>query len=170
MLATESTSRDRLLPCPRLGVAALLFVALCGVACGPSGPALSPAEQSARAAAGIDVRIRGPWTLQSFTPVTPLEPMLKGLLDIQLGRLVVRFDGRRMVADSIALHLDRAYQISEVLGDQFKLTSFDEQGVPYDSYCTFRDANTIDVSSASPPWRGQALVTRGAPVQTPSPW
>jgi hypothetical protein len=170
MRATESKPSPCSLPSPRLRLAALLALALLGPACGPSGPAVSPAEQSARAVAGIDVRIRGPWTLQSFTPVTPLEPMLKGLVDIQLGRLVVRFDGRRMVADSLGMHVDRAYQISEVLGDQFKLTSFDAQGVPYDCICTFRDANTIDVSSASPPWRGQALVTRGAPLQGPSPW
>jgi hypothetical protein len=170
MIALERARPSARFPSPLACAAWLLGASSFLSACGPSGPALSPAEQNARAVASIDARLRGPWTLQRFDPVTPLEPVLQGLLDLHKGRLVARFDGQRMIADSIALHVERKYQISEVAGGQFKLTTFDDQGVPYDSVCTFRDASTIDVSSASPPWRGVAVVTRGAPLLPTGAW
>jgi hypothetical protein len=118
------------------------------------------ADGAAQAIADVDARIRGAWVLERFVPDTPLEPMLQAMLDFQFGRLVVRFDGKRLVADSTGIHVDRAYRISEVTGDQFKLTSFDDQGVPYDSICMFLSDGTVEVHSTTSPWRGVALVRR----------
>ena len=89
--------------------------------------------------------------------------MLQTMLEFQYGRLVARFDGKRMIADSIGIHVDRAYQISEAKGDEFKMTSFDEHGVPYEAVCTFAEGK-LQVHSTTDPWRGFALLTRSAPA------
>src|SRR5262245_34401802 len=90
-----------------------------------TGPAADPAEARARAIAAADVRLRGAWLLQNFTPDTPLEPMLAAMLAFQFGQMVVQLDGRNAVADSPGLHVQRGYRITEVQGDQFQLVVFD---------------------------------------------
>lgn len=130
----------------------------CGGARGPG-----QADASAEAIASVDARTRGAWLLQSFVPDTPLEPMLQTMLDFQFGRLVIRLDGKRLVAESPGVHVDRAYRISEVKGDQFKLTSLDAQGVPYESTCMFLPDGRVEIHSTTSPWRGVALVSRAGP-------
>jgi uncharacterized membrane protein len=149
------------------GRAALLFALLgaasplsigCSKAKDPS-----QADAKAQAIADVDARTRGAWVLQSFVPDTPLEPMLQTMLDFQFGRLVVRLDGKRMVADSTGIHVDRAYKISEVNGDQFKMTSFDTQGVAYESTCMFLPDGKVEIHATTSPWRGVAVVSRAGP-------
>ena len=141
-----------------LFVVAALFTASLGCA----GTPVPPADLSARAVADADARLRGSWTLQSFRPEVSLEPMLQAMLDFQYGRLTATFDGKRMIADSIGIHVDRAYQISEAKGDEFKITSFDDHGVPYEAVCTFAEGK-LQVHSRTEPWRGFALLTRTVP-------
>src|SRR5262245_51782536 len=135
-------------------MASALLLALGAAACGGAKEARSPEAEAQAAIASIDTRIRGAWVLQSFTPDDPLEPMLKAMLEFQFGRLVVRLDGKRLVADSPGIHVERTYQISEAKGDQFKLTSFDAQGVPYESTCMFQMDGKVLVHSTTDPWRG----------------
>jgi hypothetical protein len=146
---------------------AALVLGLAAAGCGPSPGASSP-DVSAQAIAGVDARLHGPWRLAKFTPETPLEPMLEALVQFQYSSMVVRFDKARMRADSPGVHIDRAYRISEVMGDRFKLTSYDEQGVPYDTACNFVDGSTVEVVSMTPPWRGVAILRR-APAQEMAP-
>jgi len=141
---------------------ALAALAVTSLGCAGTPP-LPPADLAARAAADADAQLRGSWTLQSFRPEVSLEPMLQTMLEFQYGRLVARFDGKRMIADSIGIHVDRAYQISEAKGDEFKMTSFDEHGVPYEAVCTFAEGK-LQVHSTTDPWRGFALLTRSAPA------
>jgi hypothetical protein len=136
---------------------ALAALAVTNVGC--SGAALPPADFAARAAADAAAQLKGSWTLQSFRPEVSLEPMLQAMLDFQFGRLTAVFDGQRMVADSVGIHVDRAYQISEARGDQFKMTSFDDKGVPYEAICSFNEGKLM-VHSTTDPWRGFATLTR----------
>jgi hypothetical protein len=140
-----------------------LLTALFTTSLGCAGAAPPPADLTARAVADADARLRGSWTLQSFRPDVPLEPMLQAMLDFQYGRLTATFDGKRMVADSVGIHVDRAYQISEPKGDEFKMTSFDDHGVPYEAICTFAEGK-LQVHSTTDPWRGYALLTRSVPA------
>jgi hypothetical protein len=144
-----------------LTFAALAALAVTGLGCG--GTPVPPADLAARAVADADAQLRGSWTLQSFRPEVSLEPMLQTMLEFQYGRLVARFDGKRMIADSVGIHVDRAYQLSEVKGDEFKMTSFDEHGVPYEAVCTFAEGK-LQVHSTTDPWRGFAVLTRSAPA------
>jgi hypothetical protein len=141
----------------------LVLAALAAPSLGCASAAMPPADFAARAAADAAARLKGSWTLQSFRPETSLEPMLQAMLDFQYGRLTAVFDGQRMVADSVGIHVDRAYQISEAKGDEFKMTSFDEHGVPYEAICSFLDGK-LQVHSTTDPWRGYALLTRTAPA------
>lgn len=141
----------------------LALAALAVTSLGCAGTAVPPADFAARAAADADAQLRGSWTLQSFRPEVSLEPMLQTMLDFQYGRLTARFDGKRMIADSVGIHVDRAYQISEAKGDQFKMTSFDDHGVPYEAICSFAEGK-LQVHSTTDPWRGMALLTRTVPA------
>ncbi|MEP7125682.1 MAG: hypothetical protein ABJE95_32430 [Byssovorax sp.] len=141
---------------------AVITLAATNLGCA-SAPPVAPADLAARAVASAGAQLKGSWTLQSFRPETSLEPMLQAMLDFQYGRLKAVFDGQRMVADSVGIHVDRAYQISEVQGDEFKLTSFDAQGVPYEAICSFLDGK-LQVHSTTDPWRGYALLTRTVPA------
>jgi hypothetical protein len=141
----------------------LLLTALATASLGCAGAPPPPADLTARAVADADSRLRGSWTLQSFRPDVSLEPMLQAMLDFQYGRLTATFDGKRMIADSVGIHVDRAYQISEPKGDEFKITSFDDHGVPYEAICTFAEGK-LQVHSTTDPWRGYALLTRSVPA------
>ena len=140
----------------------VVLTALFTASLGCAGTPVPPADLDARAVADADARLRGSWTLQSFRPDVSLEPMLQTMLEFQYGRLTATFDGKRMIADSIGIHVDRAYQISEARGDEFKMTSFDDHGVPYEAVCTFAEGK-LQVHSTTNPWHGFALLTRTVP-------
>ncbi len=141
----------------------LVLAALGATSVGCAGTPIPPADFAARAAADVDKQLRGSWTLQSFKPEVSLEPMLQAMLDFQYGRLNAVFDGKRIVADSVGVHVERTYQISEAQGDQFKLTAFDDHGVPYEANCAFIEGK-LQVRATTEPWRGLAMLTRTAPV------
>jgi hypothetical protein len=150
-----------------LAVLSLTALAATNLGCASAAP-IAPADLAARAVASASAQLKGSWTLQSFRPDTSLEPMLQTMLNFQFGRLTAVFDGQRMVADSVGIHVDRAYQLSEVQGDEFKMTSFDDQGVPYEAICSFLDGK-LQVHSTTDPWRGYALLTRTVPSLPPMP-
>jgi hypothetical protein len=150
-----------------LAAAALVCAAVTGAGAtsllGCGGAAILPGGAGdAAVLADIDTRLHGAWRLQSFVPVTPLEPMLQAFVTFQYGNLTVRLERGRFVADSPGVHLSRAYRLHDAYGDRFKLTSFDEQGVPYDAECTFLQPDVLQVNSWTDPWRGVATFQRAA--------
>jgi hypothetical protein len=144
---------------PRLAALALAALATLAPACSGGGAKAPSVDYGAKAIADAGVHLQGAWVLQSFTPATSLEPMLNAMLQFQFGRMIARFDGQRMVADSPGIHVERRYQIREASGDQFKVTTFDDQGVPYDADCMFQE-DTLQIVSTSDPWRGLAVLKR----------
>jgi hypothetical protein len=142
----------------RRGAGALaLAAALCG-GCGHGGA--RPPESSAAAIASIDARLRGTFHLVRFVPEVPLEPMLAAMLEAQYATLVIRFDGKRISADSPTVHVIRAYEILEPQGDRFKLVAYDEAGVPYESTCELSETGDLLVYAQTPPWKGVATLRR----------
>jgi hypothetical protein len=142
-----------------LALAAAL--AVLGAGCS-NGPAATPVDQKARAVAAVDVRLRGAWILQGFTPETALEPMLVPMLQFQFGQMVIKLDGKNMVADSPGLHIERTYQITDAQGDQFQLLTFDEQGVSYPANGIFVGDNDIRFRSTTTRWKGEGTLQRTA--------
>lgn len=131
-----------------------------------SAPPVDPVAAQARAVAVADVRLRGAWVLQGFTPDTALEPMLVPMLQFQFGQMVVKLDGQHAVADSPGLHLERMYRITNVQGDQFELVTFDEQGVSYQVNALFLGDNDLRFRSTTMPWKGVGTLRRSAAAAT----
>jgi len=152
--------------CCTFALAAALTVP--GAGC-KSGPPVDPVAQQARAVAAVDVRLRGAWVLQGFTPDTPLEPMLVPMLQFQFGQMVIQLDGQRAVADSPGLHVDRMYRIKEVQGDQFELVTFDDQGVSYEVNAMFMGDNDIRFRSTTMPWKGVGTLRRSGAAAPAAP-
>ncbi len=146
---------------PRLLRAAPLaaFLAL-PLSCADTAP--PPRDAAAAAVASIDARLRGTFRLVRFVPEIPLEPMLAAMLEAQYQTLVIRFDGRRVKADSPGVHVDRAYSISRPQGDRFTLVAYDESGVPYEAVCELSGSEDVVIHAQTPPWKGVATIRRVA--------
>lgn len=143
---------------PRLLVVACAAVLAAQAAgCGSSA---SQGPDAAAALASIDARLRGSYRLVRFEPEVPLEPMLASMLEFQYAHLVVRFDGKRILADSPGLHVDRAYEIRDPALDRFKLISYDEAGIAYEALCELSDQGELIVHAQTPPWKGVATLRR----------
>ena len=141
-------------------LAALTAVVLAAApACGGSQEPAGP-DAAAMAIKAAGDRLRGNWKLVQFVPETPLEPMLQALLQMQYQSLTVIFDGTRVRAESPGIHFNRPYLVKEANGDRFKLVSFDESGVPYESQCEFGQGDTLVVYSQTAPWRGVGTMRR----------
>jgi hypothetical protein len=139
--------------------AALAFVfSLPLVGCAGSG---SNANDPARAIAATNQRLQGTWLLMDFQPEVPLEPMLAQLLSTQLGRLTIQLDGGRVVATGLGVQATRTYRVDDASMDRFKLTLFDDTGVPYESWGDFQ-GEIIRFQSLTTPWRGTGTFKRVA--------
>lgn len=150
---------------PRLApaVAAVLMVTLAlaaGSALSGCGGAQAAGPSDAAVIADLDTRLHGAWTFLGFRPERPLDPMAQAFVAFQSGNLTVRLERGRMIAESPGVHVDRAYRLHDVTGDQFKMTVYDEQGVPYEAVCTFTRPGVLEVSSWTDPWRGVATFQR----------
>lgn len=144
-------------------ITAALALTLAPLACAYTGG--PPVNYDAVALAGADARLQGAWKLASFRPERPLEPMMQAFVEFQYDTLAVRFERGRLIAQSPGVHVDRGYRITQAEGDRFKMTSFDEQGVPYDAVCTFVSPYTLEVTSWTEPWRGVATLRRLSAVE-----
>jgi len=136
-------------------IAFALCLSLALVACKPSRDA-NAVDESVRA----NQRLTGAWVLTSFQPEAPLEPMLAGLLAAQFGNLVVEFDGQWMRASGVGVTTTRRYEVSEATFNRFKLVSYDDKGVAYESWGEFRGGNELWFDSRTSPWRGQGKLAR----------
>jgi hypothetical protein len=141
---------------------AVLLLALAATACGGPQEGTGP-DFEAMAIKQASDRLRGAWRLVDFKPETPLEPMLQALLQMQYEVLTVHFDGTRVRAESPGIHFNRPYEVRAANGDRFKLISYDESGVPYESQCEFGQNETLVIYSQTTPWRGMGTMRRATP-------
>jgi hypothetical protein len=101
----------------------------------------------------------GRWVLIRYQPEEALEPMLANLLNAQIGVLTLQFDGQTMTARGMGISTQRAYQLIEATGQQFRLVLRDPDGVTYDVAGAFQGSELEFVSQTSP-WRGRGRLRR----------
>ena len=136
------------------------FAAVLAAQTAGCGSSAARGPEAGAEVASIDARLRGTFRLVRFEPEVPLEPMLASMLEFQYAHLVVRFDGKRILADSPGLHVDRAYEIRDPAWDRFKLVAYDEAGVAYEALCEFSGQDELVVHAQTPPWKGLATLRR----------
>lgn len=141
---------------PRVsGVVSLGLVVACGSAGGSPG-----AEDAAQQRVALERQLVGPWKLVSFVPAEPLDPVLTTVLAAQDSPLVVVFEDGRVRSASPSLSFERAYRIEQPGRVPFRVVLTDEQGVTYETRCSFDHANRLHFESSSPPWRGHGILAR----------
>ncbi len=142
----------------RLRWAAILLAALSlAPACKPRESKTVDAAEVARQEANR--RLEGSWVLVSFQPRDALEPMLQALLAVQMGRLVVTFDGSNMRAVGTGVDTTRRYQVTEAYANRLTLRSFDDRNVAYDAVGEMR-GDELWFEARTSPWHGRGLLRR----------
>jgi hypothetical protein len=116
-------------------------------------------SNSADDVSSVNQDLLGRWVLVRFQPEQALEPMLANLLNAQLGVLTLEFNGQLMKAHGVGLNTERAYQVVEAKGPQFRLVLRDPDGVTYDVAAVFQGAE-IEFISQTSPWRGRGRLRR----------
>jgi hypothetical protein len=130
-------------------------------ACG--GAQVSPASAAAQQTADLQTRLTaGPWRLVDYRPDVALEPMLQGMLAMQIRTMVVRFDGRSLFAQSPTLQVTRPYSLEDVAGLSFTLVSPDIQGGgTVRSRCDMSpDGRRVTFHAETEPWLGSGVIDR----------
>jgi hypothetical protein len=142
----------------------VLLAGLLSAGCG--GSQLSAESAAAQQTATIQARLAaGPWRLVDYRPDVALEPMLQGMLVMQLRTMIVRFDGQTLNAQSPTLQISRPYTLENVAGPLFTLVSPDIQGGgTVRSRCQISDdGRHITFHAETEPWLGTGAIDREGP-------
>jgi hypothetical protein len=94
----------------------------------------------------------------SYVPDSALSPAM--LIALQNDKIVVRFDRGQLSSATSSLTFDRAYRISDVNGDTFKLTLVDPDGLTYESLARFEPSGEIAFRTVTAPWVGNGVLAR----------
>ena len=130
--------------------------------CGASQPAGTQADTANQAMISADARLRGDWRITDYRPEVPLEPMLGGLLALQIQTMTIHFEGGHVRATSPTLQMDLPYRIVEAGGPLFKMITT-KDGAGYASSCQFSDdGSKISFRAETEPWRGTGTLVRSA--------
>lgn len=136
----------------------MLTALLMPVAAGCGGSHTTPADASAANRAAANRRLQGAWVLTSFQSEVPLEPMLQGLLAVQIGHLQVKFDGKQLTALGPGVEARRQYVVTDAVFNRLKVTVYDD-GLPYQVEGEFQ-GNQLSFHALTSPWRGSGLLVR----------
>ncbi len=137
-------------------VLAALLVAPTLVGCG--GSEQKPQDAAAANRAAANRRLQGAWVLTRFQPEVALEPMLQGLLAVQVGHMRITFDGKQLDALGPGVSATRQYVVNDADFDRARITVYD-QGVPYQVDGEFRGTQILFHALTSP-WRGTGVLVR----------
>ena len=85
--------------------------------------------------------------------------MLQLLLNEQINRLVVDFNGQALMAQGPGVTINRTYKVGEAYLDHFRATVYDSYGVGVDAVCDFSGPMLL-VNGVTAPWRGKASFRR----------
>jgi hypothetical protein len=157
--------------CPRwvaLLASLVTVVALAGCASNQGQPASAVAQDTASIQSYLAA---GPWRLVDYRPDVALEPMLQAMLAAQVRTMVVRFDGRSLMAQSPTLQITRPYSIENPAGLAFDLVSPELQpggGATGDatmrSHCEMGiGGRVLTFRARSEPWTGIGTLQREGP-------
>ena len=144
-----------------------LSIALClGLAgCAGAGPTLDDQQVQIQR---VEQRIEGVWRLVSYVPDSPLSPVM--LIALQNDKIIVRFDDGRLSSATTSLTFDRAYRITDVSGESFKLTLIDPDGITYESLARFEPNGELVFRTITAPWVGQGVLAREGVMPSPPPY
>lgn len=135
----------------RLWIAVVALAMLAGCGAGQAEPR--------DATAIVSQKLSGSWLLQSFTPKTePLAP-LRGLLDAQLGAMILSFQGTQFTAKGPGLDVNGRFEILETGFDQFTGNLYTPAGGPYRVFGRF-EGQALHFTSQTDPWLGNGTLTR----------
>lgn len=137
----------------RSSIVLSLGLLLCGVACG------SPAATAPDPVTAATQKLQGSWRVESFTPESPLEAPLQGLLNAQLGSLTVAFQGAQFSATGPGVTMTGHYKVWTAALDQLSGTLYDSTGVGYRIAGQF-DGTGFAFRSFDAPWKGQGRLVR----------
>ena len=104
-------------------------------------------------------RLQGVWRVESFTPDTPLDPPLQGLLNAQLGALTVTFQGAQFSANGPGVTMTGHFKVWSAAFDQLSGTLYDATGVGYRVSGQF-EGSAFLFRSFDAPWKGQGKLVR----------
>jgi hypothetical protein len=159
--------------CPRwvaLVAALVSAAALAGCASNQGQPASAVAQDTASIQSYLTA---GPWRLVDYRPDVTLEPMLQAMLGAQIRTMVVRFDGRSMIAQSPSLQVTRPYMIENPTGLAFDVVSPELQpgagtagpeGANMRTHCEMGiGGRVLTFRARSEPWTGVGTLQREGP-------
>ncbi len=130
------------------------LLAASAVGCGSKQSA-----SSADTVSSAQQQLLGRWVLIRYQPDEALELMLANLLNAQIGVLTLEFTGQVMKAQGVGISTQRAYQVVEAAGNQFRLVLSDPDGVTYNIAGAFQGPELEFISQTSP-WRGRGRLRR----------
>jgi hypothetical protein len=143
---------------------ALVVLSMLSVACPAcGGPQTSPATAAAQAVASVQSRLAaGPWRLVDYRPQVQLDPVMQGLLALQLHAMLITFDGTTLAGQSPTFNLRRPYTIENVTAFEFDLVSPDPQGGGrMRSHCLLSDdGRHLTFQAMTDPWNGTGTLER----------
>lgn len=103
--------------------------------------------------------LQGSWRVESFTPDATLELPLHGLLQAQLGSLIVSFQGTQFSAAGPGLNTTGQFKVWSAANDQLSGTIYDASGVGYRIAGQF-EGSGFSFRSLDAPWKGQGRLVR----------
>jgi hypothetical protein len=89
-----------------------------------------------------------------------MEAPLQGLLNAQMGTMIVTILGSEYRAEGTAINLSGRFQILSAEGELLSGTLYDSTGVPYRISGQFRDRGVFEFRSLDAPWRGTGALER----------
>jgi len=107
----------------------------------------------------VSQRLSGSWRVQTFTPEQQLEAPLQGLLNAELGQLVITFAGDSYTAKGPGIDLAGRFQLQSGGGDLLEGLFYDSTGVGYRISGRF-DGPVLNFRSYDSPWRGSGTMVR----------
>ena len=96
----------------------------------------------------------------SFVPESPLEAPLQGLLNAELGQLIVTFTGNDYTAAGPAIHITGRIRLHTAANDLVSASLIDATGVAYRLSGRFDGTTLFRFHSYDSPWRGDGTLER----------
>jgi len=129
----------------------LILAGLCLAA--PLFAACGSASTPADSVVTANQRLGGAWRLQKFSPATPLDLPLQGVLGAELGQLIVTFNQGQFSAVGPGVNFSGRYEITQASGEMLSLILYDAQSVGYHFSAQFV-GKQLQFQSNDKPWIG----------------
>ncbi len=136
----------------------LLALAMAGVCAGSSACGPKPSQGRDQLIV-VNERLGGSWRVQTFTPEQALELPLQGLLNAELGQLIITFGNGSYTAKGPGIDINGRFQLTGGGGDLLEGVFYDSTGVGYRISGQF-DGAVLRFRSYDAPWRGSGTMVR----------